>query len=126
MPTFRGGMRELADHKRPWVRLQVDAQGVRLGPWMPGVRRMPTYVFRWADVERIEPVTDRYLSGPAVRFVLRTPVPALQGPPNAGRWPDARQPAFLCGSDRRLRAVLAAVPANLVARSPQTAAPAPS
>jgi len=126
MPTFHGGMRELADHKRPWVRLQVDAQGARLGPWMPGVRRIPTYVLRWSDVERIEPVTDRYLSGPGVRFVLRAPVPALQGPPNAGRWPDARQPVFLCGSDRRLRAVLAAVPATLVSARPQTAAPAPS
>jgi hypothetical protein len=126
MATFRGGMRELADHRRPWVRLRVDAQGARLGPWMPGMRRMPTYAFRWSDVEGIEPVTDRYLSGPGVRFVLRTPVPALQGPPNAARWPDARQPVFLCGSDRRLRAVLSAVPANLVARPPQTAAPAPS
>ena len=123
MPTFHGGMRELADHPRPWVRLQVDAEGARLGPWLPGLRRMPTYVLRWSDVERIEPVTDRYLSGPAVRFVLGNPVPALQGPPNAGRWPDARQPVFLCGSDRRLHAVLAALPAALVAGP--TAAPPP-
>ena len=125
MATFHGGMRELADHQRPWVRLQVDAQGARLGPWMPGIRRMPTYVFRWSDVERIEPMTDRYLSGPGVRFVLRTPVPALQGPPNAARWPDARQPVFLCGSDRRLRAVLAALPATLVARPAAAPPPAP-
>jgi hypothetical protein len=110
MATCYGGMRELADHKWPWVRLDLDAQGARLGPWFPGVRRMPTYVFRWSDVERIEPVTDRYLSGPAVRFVMRQPVPALQGAPNAGRWPDARQPVFLCGTDRRFRAVLAALP----------------
>lgn len=125
MPTFHGGMRELADHGRPFVRLRVDGQGVRLGPWLFGFRRMPTYVIRWADVERVEPVTDRYLSGPGVRFVLREPVAALEGPPNAGRWPDARRPVFLCGTDRRLRAVLDALPANLVADAPQTAA-APS
>ena len=115
MATFHGGMRELADHPRPFVRLAVSAQGVRLGPWMFGMRRMPTYVFAWTDVERIEPVSDRYLSGPAVRSVLRHPVPALAGSPNTARWPDARQPLFLCGSDRRQAAVLAAVPANLVA-----------
>ncbi len=125
MATFHGGMRELADHGRPWVRLQADAQGARLGPWMPGIRRMPTYVFAWSQVERVEPVVDRYLSGPGVRFVLRTPVPALAGAPNAARWPDARQPVFLCGSERRLRAVLNAVPATLVGRAPQPAA-APS
>lgn len=128
MPTFHGGMRELADHPRPFVRLAVDARGVRLGPWMFGMRRMPTYTFAWSDVERIEPVTDRYLSGPAVRFVLRHPVPALIGKPNAARWPDARQPLFLCTTDRRLAAVLAAVPANLVAlpapSPPETPAPA--
>ncbi len=109
MATFHGGMRELADHGRPWVRLQVDAQGARLGPWMTGIRRMPTYVFAWSQVERVEPVVDRYLSGA----------------PNAARWPDARQPVFLCGSERRLRAVLNAVPAALVSRAPQPAA-APS
>jgi hypothetical protein len=123
MPTFHGGMRELADHKRPWVRLAVDAEGARLGPWMVGVRRMPTYSFRWTEVERIEPVTDRYLNGPGVRFVLRRPVAAMEGSPNAARWPDARRPVFLCGSDRRLRDVLAALPAELVAAEP---APAPS
>jgi hypothetical protein len=118
MPSFRGGMREVADHKRPWVQLSVDTQGARLGPWMPGMRRLPTYVFPWSQVERIEPLTDRYLSGPAVRFVMRTPVEALEGPPNAARWPAARQPVFLCGNQRRFRAVMAAVPANLVAHAP--------
>jgi hypothetical protein len=116
MAAFHGGMREVADHKRPWVRLRVDAQGARLGPWLPGGRRaIPTYVIPWSQVERIETLSDRYLSGPAVRFVLRAPVPALLGAPNAGRWPDAQQPVFLCGSARRLQRVLAAVPAGLVA-----------
>jgi hypothetical protein len=107
-------MREVADHQRPWVRLSVDSQGGRLGPWMFGFRRIPTYVFRWSDVERIEPVTDRYLSGPGVRFVFRTPLPALEASPNAARWPAARQLVFLCGS--HLQDVLAAVPPGLVAR----------
>jgi len=120
MATFHGGMRELADHKRPWVRLVVDEQGARLGPWFPLVGRMPTYVLPWSAVERIEPVVDRYLSGPGVRFVLRTPVAALQGAPNTGRWPDARQPIFLCGTDRRFREVLAAVPQALIAQPAAT------
>jgi len=123
MATFRGGMREVADHNRPWVRLIVDAQGARLGPWMPGFRRMPTYVFRWSDVERIEPVTDRYLSGPGVRFVMRDPVPALEGSPNRGRWPAARQPVFLCADHTQLAEVMATLPPNLVAR-PAPASPA--
>jgi hypothetical protein len=125
MATFHGGMRENADHKRPWVRLTVDRMGLRLGPWVPGTRRLPTYVISWSQVERIEPVTDRYLSGPGVRFVLRAPAPALQGAPNAARWPDARQPVFLCGSDRRFRAVMAAVPASLIAQ-PAASTPAPA
>ena len=115
MATFHGGMRELADHRRPWVRLVVDDKGARLGPWFPLLHRMPTYVLRWSDVERIEPVIDRYLSGPGVRFVLREPIPAVQGAPNTARWPDARQPIFLCGTDRRFRDVLGAVPRELVA-----------
>jgi hypothetical protein len=125
MATFHGGMREQADHKRPWVRLTVDRMGLRLGPWLPGMRRLPTYVIPWTQVERIERVTDRYLSGPGVRFVLRNPVRALEGSPNAARWPDARQPVFLCGSDRRFRAVMAAVPASLVAQPSAGGNPAP-
>ena len=114
MARFLGGMREQADHGSPWVRLRVDRQGARLGPWFPFTRRsIPTYVMPWAQVERVEPVVDRYRSGAAVRFVLRAPVAALEGPPNAARWPDAKQPLFLCGSTRRMRRVLAAVPGNL-------------
>jgi len=121
MPSFHGGMREQADHGRPWVRLRVDRQAARLGPWLPLMRRsIPTYVMPWSAIERVEAVTDRYLSGPAVRFVLRTPVAALEGPPNAAQWPAARQPVFLCGSLRTMRRVLAAVPGNLTG-SPTTA-----
>jgi hypothetical protein len=114
MASFRGGLREVADHKRPGARLDVDAQGARLGPWFPLMRRMPTYVFTWSQVERIEPLADRFLSGPGIRFVMREPVPALQGAPNAAQWPPARQPIFLCGNDASYRAVLAALPANLM------------
>jgi hypothetical protein len=124
MASFRGGMREVADHKRPWVRLDVDTEGARLGPWFPLVRRMPSYVFSWSQVERIEPLTDRYLSGPGIRFVMREPVPALQGGPNAAQWPPARQPIFLCSNDSNLRAVLAALPASLIVRD-TPAPPAP-
>ena len=116
MATFHGGMREQADHRRPWVRLSVDADAARLGPTLRAMRRaIPSYVMPWAQVERIEPVVDRYLRGPGVRFVLRAPVAALQGPPHAGRWPDAEQPVFLCGSLRRMQEVLAAVPPALIA-----------
>jgi hypothetical protein len=114
MPTFHGGMREQADHNRPWVRLRLDRQSARLGPWLPFMRRsIPTYIMPWSQVERIEPLTDRYLSGAAVRFVLRSPVAALEGPPNAAHWPAAQQPVFLCGSARRLKRVLAALPSTL-------------
>lgn len=123
MATFHGGMREQADHRRPWVRLSIDADSVRLGPTLRFMRpRIPSYVIPWATVERVEPVVDRYLRGPGVRFVLREPVPALLGTPNMARWPDARQPVFLCGSLQRMQQVLAAVPPSLVA-SP-TPAPA--
>ena len=116
MATFHGGMREQADHRRPWVRLSVDADAARLGPTLRFMRRyIPSYVMPWAQVERVEPVVDTYLRGPGVRFVLRASVAALQGPPHAGRWPDARQPVFLCGSERRMREVLAAMPPALVA-----------
>jgi hypothetical protein len=123
MASFRGGMREVADHKRPWVQLDVDAQGARLGPWFPLVRRMPTYVFTWSQVERIEPVTGQYLAGPGIRFVMREPVPALEGSPNLAKWPPARQPIFLCGNDAKFQAVLAALPPNLIVRD--TPAPPP-
>ncbi len=113
MPSFIGGMREVADHKRPWVRLQIDSDALRLGPALRLMRRyIPTYVIPWSEVERVEPLEDQYLAGPAVRFVLRTPVDALEGNPSRGRWPAARQPVFLCGSRERLRAVMAALPAR--------------
>ena len=127
MAAFFGGMREVADHKRPWVRLTVDQQGARLGPWLPlGRRAIPTYVLPWSQVERIEVMPDRYLSGPALRFVLRAPAPALLGAPNQGRWPDASQPVFLCGSARRMQRVLAVIPANLVSAPPADATPGPA
>jgi hypothetical protein len=132
MADFRGGMREQADHKRPWVRLRVDSQGGQLGPWFPGARwRIPHYVFSWDQVERIEPVVGRYMSGPGVRIVFKAPLPALEGAPNAARWPAAKAPIFLCGTDHRYRAVLAAVPAALVSQEPpggvpETQPPAPA
>jgi hypothetical protein len=114
MASFNGGMREQADHRSPWVRLEVDRQAARLGPRIPFMRRfIPTYVIPWSQVERVEPVIDRYLSGPAVRFVLSAPVAALEGAPNAARWPAAQQPVFLCESMEHMRDVLAAVPAHL-------------
>jgi hypothetical protein len=114
MVSFHGGMREEADHPRPFVRLQLDREAARLGPWLPFMGgSIPTYVIPWSQVERVEPLIDKYLSGPAVRFVLREPVAALEGGPGAARWPAARQPVFLCGSMQRMREVLAAVPASL-------------
>jgi hypothetical protein len=122
MATFHGGLREQSDHRRPWVRLSIDADAARLGPTLRFMRpRTPSYVIPWSNIERVEPVVDRYLRGPGVRFVLREPVPALQGSPNAARWPDTRQPVFLCGSMERMRKVLAAVPQQLVATPPQPA-----
>ncbi|HEV7677597.1 MAG TPA: hypothetical protein VGQ42_03420 [Candidatus Dormibacteraeota bacterium] len=117
MASFHGATREQADHKR--MRLTVDQQGGRIEPWLWGARgHAPTHVFSWSQVERIEPVVGRYMSGPGIRFVFREAVPALEGSPNAARWPAAKAPVFLCGSDRRYRAVLAAVPASLVKPEP--------
>jgi hypothetical protein len=110
MASFRGGMREVADHHRPWVRLDVEDAGVRLGHWFPGMGRyIPTYVIPWAQLERVEPLPDTYRDGPAVRFLLREPVPAQVGAANAGQWPPARQPVFLCGTTRRMQEVLQAL-----------------
>jgi hypothetical protein len=110
MARFRGGLREVADHHRPWVRLDVTASGVRLAPWFPGMGRyIPDYVIPWEQLERVEPLPDAFRDGPAVRFVLREPVPAKLGAPNAGRWPPAQAPVFLCGSLQRMQAVLAAL-----------------
>lgn len=127
MASFFGGMREVADHSRPWVRLRLDGQSARLGPWLFFMRRsVPSYVMAWSLVERVEPVTDRYLSGAAVRFVLRSPVAALEGPPNSARWPAAQQPMFVCGSLRRMQRVLASVPGSLRASSPPQPQPPPT
>jgi hypothetical protein len=53
-------------------------------------------------------------------------VPALEGSPNAARWPAAKAPIFLCGSDITYRQVMAAVPASLVSQEAPAAGQPPA